>query len=316
MNKYRKEIRISIATLTAIGLLFWGINYLKGKDIFNSDNTYFAVYNTVSGLHTSNYIFINGMKVGYVKKINRMDSQGQAFLVEVAIDDDIKIPNDSKLVMYSAGLLGGTELRVEMGVSPTFLKSKDTIVSTIQGGIMEQLGGDLKPTIEGITTAIARLDSILIAVNKVLDQNGQENIKQSLENIKTTTAYLSSVTIKIDGLMGKEKEKIEKILTNLEQVTSTFSNNGDKFANIIQNFSDISDTLAQAKIGSILKETNQSLSSISDIFQKIDRGEGNVGLLLNDDKLYRNLDSSVKNLDILINDIKQNPKRYLKFSVF
>ena len=316
MNKYKKELRISITALSSLVLLFFGVNYLKGKNIFNSDNTYFAVYNTVSGLHSSNYIFINGMKVGYVRKIGRMDSQGQKFLVEIAVDGDVKIPNDSKLVMYSSGLLGGTELKIDMGISPIFLERKDTIIAITQGGFMEQLGGDLKPTIDNISTAAARLDSILTSINKVLDQKGQSDIKQSLENIKTTTDYLSSISIKIDGLVGSEKARVEKIFTNLEKITTNFNNNGDKLTNIIQNFNNISDTLAQAKIGSILRETNQSLSSLSTVLQKINRGEGNVGLLLNDDNLYKNLDASVKNLDTLIKDIKLNPKRYLKFSVF
>ncbi|MDR0790782.1 MAG: MlaD family protein [Bacteroidales bacterium] len=316
MKKYKRELRIGVTAIVALVLLFFGINYLKGNDIFSSDNRYFAIYNSVAGLHASNYIYINGMKVGYVKKIDRMDSQGQKFLVEIAIDNDVKIPADSKLVMYSSGLLGGTELRIDMGVSNKFLASKDTLAATAEMGLMDRLGGELNPTIENITMAASHLDSVLASINQILDQKGQENIKQSLENIKATTAYLSSISIKIDGLIGNEKARVEKIFANLEDITTNFNNNSEKLSNIITNFNDISDTLAQAKIGSTLRETNQSLASLSAILQKIDKGEGNVGLLLNDDQLYKSIDASAKKLDALIEDIKLNPKRYVKFSIF
>jgi phospholipid/cholesterol/gamma-HCH transport system substrate-binding protein len=218
--------------------------------------------------------------------------------------------------MYSSGLLGGTEMRIDAGSFSTLLGNGDTITAVTEMGMMDKLGGDLKPTIQNITTAVAHLDSVLMSINQLLDDKGRANITQSLENIKTMTAYLSSVSIQIDDLLDKEKARIEKIISNLEGITTNFNQNSDKLDNIIANFSDISDTLAQAKIGSTLRETNQSLISISTILHKIESGEGNMGLLINDDKLYQNLDNSAKKLDALIEDIKANPKRYLKFSVF
>lgn len=316
MHKHKKEIQIGITVIVALTILFFGINYMKGKEFFSSNNTYFAVYSSVSGLHASNYIYINGMKVGYVKKIERMDSRGQHFLVTISIDNDVKIPHDSKLVMYSSGLLGGTEMRIDVGSSSVFLNSKDTIDAHAEIGMMDKLGGDLKPTIENITVAAAHLDSVLMAINKLLDEQGRNNIEQSIENIKVSTEYLASISIQIDGLLDKEKVRVKQILANLESITDNFNSNSDKFNNIISNFSNIADTLAQANIGQTLRETNQSLISVSTILKKIQTGEGNIGLLINDDSLYNNLNLSAKKLDALIEDIKANPKRYVKISVF
>ncbi|MDR1847946.1 MAG: MlaD family protein [Bacteroidales bacterium] len=316
MKKYKKELQIGITTLIALIVLFFGINYLKGNALFSTDNTYYAIYNSVSGLHASNYIYINGMKVGFVKKIERVDVKGQKFLVEIAIDNEVKIPVDSKLVMYSSGLLGGTEMRIDIGNSLTLMKNKDTINAIAEMGLMDKLGSDLKPTIAGITAAATHLDSVLTAINQVLDRQAQENIKQSLENIKTTTNYLSSVSIQLDGLLEKEKARLSNILSNVESIATNLNNNSEKLNNIITNFNNISDTLAQAQIGSTLRETNQSLTSVSTILHKIESGEGNLGMLINDDQLYKNLDNAVKKLDALIEDIKANPKRYVKISVF
>ncbi|MDR1006293.1 MAG: MlaD family protein [Bacteroidales bacterium] len=314
--RFKKELQIGLIALFAIVLLIVGLNYMKGEDIFSSDNTYYAVYNSVPGLHASNYIYINGMKSGYVKKIERLDEHGQLFLVTIAVDNDVKIPQDSKLVMYSSGILGGTELRIDPGKATVFCANNDTLEAGTDLGLLDRLSGDLKPTVNNLTSAVAQLDSVLIAINKVLDAKGQENIRQSLDNIKTTTAYLSSVSIHIDGLLDKQKIRVGNILANLESITRNFDNNSEKLNNIISNFNTIADTLAQAQIGSTLRETNQSLTSLSTIIRKIDNGEGNLGLLINDDKLYKNIDESAKKLDALIEDIKANPKRYLRFSVF
>jgi phospholipid/cholesterol/gamma-HCH transport system substrate-binding protein len=303
--KHKTELKIGATGLVVIALLIFGINYMKGKNLFSSDKTYYAIFNTVAGIHESNYIYINGMKIGYIKKIKSMDAQSQKFLITLSINTDVVIPKDSKLVMYSSGLLGTTELRVDIGKSPTMLAKNDTILAGVESGLVNSIG-----------SAIMQLDSVLININQVLNAETQKNIEKSFENIKLTTDRLSSISLQVDGLVESEKGKIKHILSNAESIVANLNNNNEKLGNIIANFNNISDTLAQAKIGTTLREANSSLASLSSVLNKIDKGEGSVGLLLSDDKLYNNLESSAKKLDALIEDIKQNPKRYLKFSIF
>jgi len=135
------------------------------------------------------------------------------------------------------------------------------------------------------------------------------SIKQSAKNIE-------NITVQVDGLVGNEKQKITKILSNAESITTNFRENNDKLTNAINNFNNISDTIAKAKLGTTIRETNMSLNSLSKILKSIENGEGSAGLLIKDDKIYRNLESSTKNLNALIEDIKLNPKKYINVKIF
>lgn len=314
--KIRREYKIGLTGIVTILVLYFGIMFLKGQDIFNAETSYYAVFDDVSGLYKSNYIYLNGMKVGYIKGIKNLDPKGSKFIVWIAVDSQIEIPRDSKIMIFSSDLLGSKALKINMGISHDTFHSKDTIQSAIENGMMDQLSDNLVPIVVKLNSVITNLDTVVKGVNKVLDQKGQQDIKESLENIKNLTQHIENISIKVDGLMDKEKNKIDAIMTNVESITRNFEENNDKLTNAINNFSNISDTLAKANLGETIRETNKSLTSLSKVMHTIEKGEGNAGLLLKDDKLYRNLENSTKKLDALIEDIKANPKRYLKVSVF
>jgi phospholipid/cholesterol/gamma-HCH transport system substrate-binding protein len=203
-----------------------------------------------------------------------------------------------------------------MGIRNDVFKRRDTIASAKETGMIDQLADNITPIVVKLNSVITNLDTLIVGVNNILDHKAQQDVKASLENIKQLTQNIENITVKVDGLMDKEKNKIDAILTNAESITNNFKQNNDKLTNAINNFSNISDTIAKANLGKTIRETNESLTSLSKVMRSIEKGEGNAGLLLKDDKLYKNLESSTKKLDALIEDIKQNPKRYLKVSVF
>lgn len=314
--KIKTEYKVGIVGVITIAILYFGISFMKGRDLFKVETSYYVVFDNVEGLYKSNYVYLNGMKVGYIKDINNIDAFGESFLVHISIKSDIKIPNNSEIMIFNSDLLGSKALKIVPGNSTTAYNSKDTIPSVTETGLIDQLSQDITPIIGRLNRVITSLDTLLLNVNSIMDKETQNDIKQSIANINSATANIDNISLKLDGLMESEKQRITNIFANAESITKNLRDNNAKLTNAIENFNNISDTIAQAKLGSTIRETNQSLSSLSNILKSIEKGEGSAGLLIKDDKLYNNLEKSSKELEALIEDIKTNPKKYLTIKVF
>lgn len=305
----KTEIKIGIVGFGILLLLFFGIKFLKGIDVFQKETTYYVFYDNVSGMYEGNYIYLNGMKVGYVKDIEAMGERAEKFLVTVAVDSKIKITDDSKMVFFSADILGSKAMKIKLGNSNRILENKDTIMGGVELGMLDKLGSSIAPMAQN-------LDSILFATKNILNQQTQNNLQHTFANLEATSERLSSISGQFDNLMKNEKEKIGKIISNTESITSNLKNNNDELNNIISKIGQITDTVAQAQLGSTILQTTQTLEKLNNVLGVIEKGKGNIGLLINDDGLYKSLDESAKKLDALIEDIKANPKKYINVSVF
>lgn len=305
----KTEIKIGIVGFGILLLLFFGIKFLKGIDVFQKETTYYVFYDNVSGMYEGNYIYLNGMKVGYVKDIEAMGERAEKFLVTVAVDSKIKITDDSKMVFFSADILGSKAMKIKLGNSNRILENKDTIMGGVELGMLDKLGSSIAPMAQN-------LDSILFATKNILNQQTQNNLQHTFANLEATSERLSSISCQFDNLMKNEKEKIGKIISNTESITSNLKNNNDELNNIISKIGQITDTVAQAQLGSTILQTTQTLEKLNNVLGVIEKGKGNIGLLINDEGLYKSLDESAKKLDALIEDIKANPKKYINVSVF
>ena len=305
----KTEIKIGIFGLCVLVILFFGIKFLKGSDIFQKENTYYAYYNDVSGMLVSSNVLVNGLRVGYVKEIEATNERADNFLVTFTCSSDIKIPQDSKITLFSADLLGSKALKLQMGTSNKIIEDGDTLKSDIELGMLDNLGASVSPLMNN-------LDSILTSLNKILNAQTQTSLQNTIANLETTTSKLSSISCDLDNLMTSEKTKLAKIIENTESITATFKENNEKLSNIIANVDNIVDSAAKANIGTTLIETGKSIEKLNTVLGVIEKGKGNVGLLINDEELYKSLDNSAKNLNKLIEDIKENPKKYINVSVF
>ncbi|MBP6430033.1 MAG: MCE family protein [Bacteroidales bacterium] len=314
--KIKTEYKVGLVGLITILVLYFGIMFLKGKDIFNVETSYYTVFDDVSGLYKSNYIYLNGMKVGYIKDITMLDQNAKKFLVWIAVTSDVKIPNDSKVAIFASDMLGSKALKINMGMSRLNFNKKDTIPSGIENGMLDQLANNLAPIAVKLNNVMTTFDSLLTGVNNVMDRKTQENIILTMESMKNTAQNVEHISLNLDKIIESEQAKIKTILANAESITSNLKENNQALTNAINNFSNISDTIAKANLGSTIRETNMSLKTLSNILKSIENGEGNAGLLIKDDKLYKNLESSTKSLDLLIEDIKANPRKYIKLSIF
>ena len=310
--KLRTEFKIGFIGLLTLIVLVLGINFLKGKSLFSGQRTYYAIYDNVSGMHESNYIYLNGMKVGYVSKIAPMNKKNDKFLITISVDKGIEIPKDSKLTLFSNGLLGGMALRIDMGQSNNFMNAKDTLYGYIEKGMMENVA----PMMGNLSSILERIDTLTATLNRTLDEQSSQNIKSTFENINSISERLDNVAHNVDGLIAKEKQRLDNIVLNVESITKNLANNGDVINNVIERFDRITDTIEKKNIGETLTSVNSSLQNLNLMLNKIEKGQGNIGMLLNDEGLYTNINSAAKNLDLLIQDLKAHPKKYINVSVF
>lgn len=305
----KPEFKVGLFGLLVLVILFFGIKFLKGSDIFQKENVYYATYNDVSGMLVSSNVFINGLRVGYVKEITTTNERADNFVVAFTVRSDIKIPEDSKILLFSSDLLGSKALKLQLGNSSKIISDGDTIKSDKELGMLDNLGASISPMMNN-------LDSILSSLNNILNIQNQNSLQNTIANIETTTERLGNITTNLDNLMSSEKTKLAKIIENTESITSNLKDNNQKLTNIIQNVDNIVDSAAKANIGSTLIETGKSIERLNSVLGVIEKGKGNVGLLINDEELYKSLDNSAKNLNKLIEDIKENPKKYINVSVF
>lgn len=304
----KTEIKVGLVGLGILILLFFGIKFLKGIDIFNKEVSYHVLYKDVSGMHESNYIYLNGMKVGYIKDIKALDNRAENFLVTISISSKVNMTKDSKIVLFNADMLGSKALRLELGHGELLHKG-DTITGEIEIGMLDKLGTAITPMAEN-------LDSILSATKSILNQQNRDNIQRTLANLESTSRKLNGISQQFDGLIDSEKNKIKNIIANTESITANLKDNNERLSNIISRIDQITDTVAQANIGNTLSETSRTIERLNKVLGIIENGKGNLGLLINDEGLYRNLNESARKLEALIEDIKANPKKYVKISVF
>lgn len=314
--KFSRELKIGITTVVTIVAFVWGFNYLKGKDLFNTSRTFYVVYNNVSGLMKANAVTVNGLGVGQVDDIYFDENNLQQVIVKLTISNDLEIPDNSIARLASSDLLGTKGIQIELGNSRTYLKSNDTINSDIAMSLQEEVNQMVQPILKKAGSMMSSIDTAITAVGAVFNYKTRQNLVNSIENLNRTIANLENASGSIDSLVTTERKRLSVIFSNVESITTNLKENNDELSRIISNAALITDTVARFNLSSTLKNLESSLNNLTSTTNKINNGEGSLGLLLNDDKLYNDLQSSSKQLELLLNDMRINPGRYVHFSVF
>ncbi|MBL7888477.1 MAG: MCE family protein [Bacteroidia bacterium] len=314
--KLSKEVKVGIVTTIAIAFFIYGFNFLKGKDFFSSQRKFYAVYNDIDGLVEANPLLINGFRVGMVGKIQLMNDTTGRILVSLIVDDEVNIPKNSIAKVVSSDLLGSKAVQLILGSGSNYAESGDTLVAAQEDNLKAAVNKTIAPLQKKAEGLISSIDSVMVVVQQVFNESARQNLSKSFENIKDAIASLETTSYRLDTLVSNEKSKISNILSKINHLAATLDNNSDKLANVIQNFSNISDSLAQSNLKQAINNADVALSQASSIMTKINKGEGSLGLLVNNDSLYRKLDKSSEDLDKLLKDLRINPERYVHISVF
>ncbi len=308
--KISNETKVGILAAFAIAIFIIGYNFLKGNDIFSSENEFYAKYDKVEGLAISKPVLVNGYQIGRVSDLTLLEN-GQ-ILAQFKIDPKFAIPKNTIARLESTDLLGSKAVVFDLGSSMTYAMDGDTLNANVQQNILEQV----EPVQKKAQILISRMDSILTSVNQILNPTFQENINRSFNSIARTLETLESTSKTVDGMVGVQSKRIDNILANAESISANLKNNNQQITNIITNFNTMSDQLAKANFKQTLDNVDKAVADFQAVMNKVNSGKGSAGLLLNDEQLYNNLNNAAQNLDKLMLDLRANPKRYVSFSVF
>lgn len=314
--KISRELRVGFFGAVTLSLFIIGVNFIKGKDVFHRDRTFYAVYDATSGIQDAAPVSVNGLNVGKVTDIRFVNENSNKILIELTINNPVSIPSNSIARIFSLDLLGTKNIEIIFGDSKTEAKDGDTLIGGSQMSLTDEVNKQVAPIKEKAENLLSSLDTMVTVLQSVFNSETRRNINASFISIRNTLTNLESTTYNLDTLVYGQRKRLERIMFNIESITENFRENDANISNILSNFSLISDTLAKANLAGTLLNVNSVLSRVEAITTKIDSGQGSIGLLVNDQKLYNNLNSSAAQLNALIEDMKLNPYRYVNFSLF
>jgi phospholipid/cholesterol/gamma-HCH transport system substrate-binding protein len=315
--KLSKEFKIGIVVIFAIGALIWGLNFLKGSNLFSHKYYLYAVYPKIDGLIPANPLLVNGYKIGQVNKIELIKKGGSyQVLVKFLLTEDVQIPRRSIAKAISSDLLGSKAVEIIYSNSSEYAQNGDTLISEVEESLKSSVDKRIAPLQAKAENLISSIDSVMTVVNSVLNTKTRENLDKSFESVRKAILTLEQTAYKLDDLVGSEKTKISSILSHLNGITSNLDKNGEKIDNIISNLSNMTDSLAKAQLKEAINNADKSMKELNVLLAGINQGQGTLGKLAKNDTLYYNLNRSTEDLDKLLKDLRYNPERYIHFSVF
>lgn len=300
--KIPKEAKIGLIITLVLVVFIWGLNFLKGRNLFTTSNQYYAIFNSIGGLEKSAKVGANGYTLGIVSDITFFPGNYNKILVEISVDRQFKLPKNTLIEVYSADFMGSKAINLILGNSTALAKDKDTLESKFEGDLNTLVTKKLMPIKDKAENMIVSIDSVMTIIRTTFNPETKRNVQRSIAAM--------------DDLIVSQKAKIALILDHLEMISKNLSGSNKSITNIANNLSTISDSLAKADLKKVIDQTNVALTQSNDILMKVNKGKGTIGQMINNDSLYVALEKTVKDLDILLNDLNKNPKRYVHFSVF
>jgi phospholipid/cholesterol/gamma-HCH transport system substrate-binding protein len=308
--KITNETKVGILAAVAITILIVGYSFLKGNDVFSRENEFFARYERVDGLTASKPILVNGFQIGRVASLSLLPDGN--ILAKFKVDPKYEIPSNTIARLESTDLLGGKAIIFDLGNSKKYAQDGDTLNANVEKNLMEQV----EPVQKKAEKIISRMDSILTSLNATINPEFQKNFNRSFASIARTLETLEGTTRKVDNMVGSQSSRLTAIFANLESITTNFKNNNRRISSIMANLDRMSNQFARADVSQTVSNANKAVADLQTAIDKVNKGEGSLGQLLNDRRLYNNLNDAAGNLDKLMIDLKANPKRYVHFSVF
>lgn len=314
--KISKEIKVGVVFVLATAILIWGLMYLKGLELLKTSRTFYAVYDNVNGLVPANAISIKGVKVGQVQKVFFDERNPEKIIIELYVLGDYPIAKNSVARIYSSSLLGSQEVEIVPGDSKVMAADGDTLNSDIEANLGTEVKRQLVPLTSRAEGMISSIDSLAVSFREILNKQTRDNLISSISHIQRTLANISHLSGNLDTVLTGQRSNLSRIIANVESISSNLKKNNDKIGNILTNFSNLSDSLAKAKIPATIAQVNKAVTDLDSILISIDHGDGTLGQLVNNRQLYDELEKAAKELNLLLEDVRKNPSRYVKVSVF
>ncbi|MCX6323856.1 MAG: MlaD family protein [Sphingobacteriales bacterium] len=314
MVKVSNETKVGAIAVVVITLLILGFNFLKGNQLFSNNLMLYAKYDNVQGLTPSSPVIINGLQVGTVKAITN-DKNMRELVVSFSIKKDINIPTNS-LALIVPNPLATTKAEIKLGDANQFMKDGDTLETQANKGILDDVMKRVDPVLYEVKNAVSSLDTLLGKVNKVLDPEAKENISKTLSNLNQVTASMLLSTASLQQLLNTETGALAKTLQNVKSITGNLADNNAKISSVMTNLDQTTTKLSELDLKQTLTSIDGTINDLRKLMAGFNTKDGTIGLLLNDPSLYKNLASTSNKLNLLLDDLRVNPKRYVNISVF
>ncbi|MEI9944587.1 MAG: MlaD family protein [Chitinophagaceae bacterium] len=307
--KINNETKVGILTIVALGLLIVGFNYLKGKDVFNRSTKIYAVFEKLGSLTQSNEVKINGYVIGKVEKMQPTDANLTGIRITINLTEkDVNIPANS-VAYISAGLLGSSYISIEKGDATTYLKDGDILQTRNDNGLFGDISSEIPPTLVKIRQSLDSLNRVFGNVNNLFNSDAKNNLQQMLANLNMSTNSLNK-------MLDPKTSTLAKSLDNIQSITDNLRKNNDSIGDLINNAKRFTQNLSQLDVKKIGDSLESTIASLKSAVQKISSTDGTLGALINDKKLYNKLNDVILSAEILLDDIRTHPKRYVNISVF
>ncbi len=313
--KISNETKVGALTAIAITLLILGFNFLKGKTLFKTGNILYARYTDTKGLMVSNPVFINGFRVGAVLDIENADDNLSSIIVAIKLKSNYKIGANS-VATIKDNPLGAPSINIALGDSKEFLKVGDTLLTAPSAGLMGAVMDKLGPVSDQIKTTVHSLDVVLNNLNSVFDPTTKNNLQEVITNLNKATASLMVSSTSIQSLLHQQSGAVTQSMNNMASFTKNLSDNNEKVTKVLKNVETTTDNLAKSDIAGTVDKLKSTIAGLNQMIAKIGSQEGSLGKLMNDKALYDNLTNTVRSANILLDDLRVHPKRYVNISVF
>jgi phospholipid/cholesterol/gamma-HCH transport system substrate-binding protein len=308
--KISNETKVGVLTVAALVVLILGFNFLKGKDLFNKSKKLYAVFSKLGALEKSNQVKINGLAIGTVYDTEPTDKNVSGIKVTISLTRDVNIPvNSVAYITAPLGGLGTASIIIEKGDATTYLKDGDMLSTRIDEGLFGGLSAEVAPTISKIRASLDSLNRLFGNINKLFDDNTKGNLKQIIANLNMTTNSLNK-------MLDPQSSSLANILRNTSSITDNLSKNNDSITATINNAKQFSDKLARLNLQQTMDTLQSAIIQLKSTINKVSSTDGTLGALINDKKLYNKLNDVALSMEILLDDLKAHPKRYVNLSVF
>jgi phospholipid/cholesterol/gamma-HCH transport system substrate-binding protein len=315
-----KAIKIGLILVIVAGILIWGINFFKGRNLFTNENVYYTTYSQVEGLQVNSAVLLRGHKIGHVKDIYFTSSKYDQLTVELSIFSDIELPKASIAKIFSSDILGSKAIDIiipqNFNREDGYVQNYDTLNTEIEASITDQVRIEVAPL---KAQAEKLLESAAIAIDQVKyvvnESNGQE-LRRCFIKLQDAIDAIHHSGVTLDTMLTNGSGNIQNILENVDSISYTINNHSDEIGTIINNFSNMSDSLSKANITQTLHKTEDAVTQLQTILKQVNSGQSSLGALIDDKSLYNNLDNASKQLNTLLIDVQEHPKRYVSFPIF
>lgn len=300
--KITREIKVAVLVILSIVLFYWGFVFLKGRNLFDNSNKLYAVYDNVAGLVVSAPVTINGLNIGKVNSIEMLPD-GKMKVELVITNEQIQIAKSSIAQIMDSGLIGGREIAIINNFSDkNYTESGDTLQTSAKLGLTAELANQIGPVKDKVEILLENANKLIENLNATLDASTQQKLKSAIASLEVTMAEFGQASKSINGILDDNKSKLNTMVTNFEKTSS--------------NLNAMSSSLEKADLGATVKKLEATLTSVNGIMANLEQGKGTMGKLLSDDAMYTNLTKTSKELELLLQDLRLNPTRYVNVSVF